>query len=248
MAAGYVIWRGPSRITGAPIVAILTLRSTNRKTGPMAQTWYLHADLPPVYARRCGADAAVCGACPMREVCYVNVGQAPARVWAAWQRCRYPYLTVRDSLPDGTRVRLGAYGDPTSAPLILVHILQECGAVGFVGYTHRWRGADRVWSQYCMASCDGVSDSIEASKLGWRTFRARWPWDKHVSVAGEIECPAASGLTTCSKCMNCRGVSGRDAVIDAHGSQVAPFGRPRSEHKLRELLSQGVTQNTKLPL
>ena len=53
----------------APIVAILTgLRSpsANRKTGAMAQLWILSADESPVDASQSGADASVCGDCPLR--------------------------------------------------------------------------------------------------------------------------------------------------------------------------------------
>jgi hypothetical protein len=38
---GLVLWEGPSRLDGSPIVAIATFRTDNRKTGPMIQTWII---------------------------------------------------------------------------------------------------------------------------------------------------------------------------------------------------------------
>lgn len=49
---GLVLWEGPSRFTGVPIVAIVTglgyWKSGNTKTGPMAQVWILRQDRPPM--------------------------------------------------------------------------------------------------------------------------------------------------------------------------------------------------------
>ena len=58
---GYVIYRGPSLLDGAPIVAIATMQTSNRKTGNMVQTWILREDVSPVEASKAGADASVCG-------------------------------------------------------------------------------------------------------------------------------------------------------------------------------------------
>jgi hypothetical protein len=68
---GLELWRGPSRLDGAPIVAIATglaEPSSNPKTGPMVQTWILRADSSPQEAQRTGADASVCGDCPLRPL------------------------------------------------------------------------------------------------------------------------------------------------------------------------------------
>ena len=42
-----IVYEGPSRIDGEPIVAILTLKSSNSKTGNMAQLWILRQDQHP---------------------------------------------------------------------------------------------------------------------------------------------------------------------------------------------------------
>jgi hypothetical protein len=68
---GIVIWEGPSRLDGAPIVAIATglaRSSSNEKTGPMVQTWILRQDQAPHVAQRTGADESVCGNCPLRPL------------------------------------------------------------------------------------------------------------------------------------------------------------------------------------
>ena len=86
---GYVLHKGPSPIDGRPIVVILTLRTSNRKTGQMCQVWILREDVDPVHAIRTGDDYTICGSCPHRKQadgsrsCYVNVGQAPLSVWKA---------------------------------------------------------------------------------------------------------------------------------------------------------------------
>ena len=68
---GLVLWEGPSRLDGAPIVVIATgMRrgSSNEKTGPMVQTWIMRQDEAPHVAQRTGSDASVCGDCPLRPL------------------------------------------------------------------------------------------------------------------------------------------------------------------------------------
>jgi hypothetical protein len=86
---GYVIYRGPSLLDGTPIVAVALLGSSNRKTGNMVQTYILRDDMRPTLAVQTGADSAICGNCKHRPflggACYVNIGQAPAAVFKAYQ-------------------------------------------------------------------------------------------------------------------------------------------------------------------
>ncbi len=86
---GYVLYEGPSAINGDPIVAILTLNSTNKKTGNMAQLWILHKDIPPHIAQKTGDDNAICGDCPIKKECYVLTFQGPLSVWNAYKRGTY---------------------------------------------------------------------------------------------------------------------------------------------------------------
>ena len=81
-----IIYRGPSLLDGAPIVAIATVGSRNAKTGDMVQTWIMRDDVKPLAAAQSGADASVCGDCKHRPIsggaCYVNLGQGPRAVFA----------------------------------------------------------------------------------------------------------------------------------------------------------------------
>ena len=99
---GYVIYRGPSLIDGAPIVAVAITKSSNRKTGNMLQTYIIRSDLDPRDANRTGADFSICGSCPHagkhellgtagypardhglapKRSCYVQMGQGPLNVY-----------------------------------------------------------------------------------------------------------------------------------------------------------------------
>ena len=93
--SGVVLYEGPSRIDGAPIVAIacrITDASNNEKTGAMVQTFIMRRDIAPHEALKTGDDSSVCGDCPLRPInkgatrCYVRVYQAPLSVWNAYQR------------------------------------------------------------------------------------------------------------------------------------------------------------------
>ncbi len=64
---GYVIQESTSPIDGSPIVVILTMGSSNRKTGNMCQVWILRADVNPVQAVNTGEDYSICGNCPHRK-------------------------------------------------------------------------------------------------------------------------------------------------------------------------------------
>lgn len=125
-----VIYEGPSRIDGAPIVAIVckmqSAGKANRKTGDMVQTYILRADVDPVAAVKTGADVSVCGDCAHRgawdadqgrmvgRTCYVNLGQGALSVFRAYKRGAYPAITplAASRIIAGRMVRLGTYGDP----------------------------------------------------------------------------------------------------------------------------------------
>lgn len=218
---GYEIFRGNSWIDGAPIVAIATTNTENRKTGDMVQTWILRADIDPVRAVAGAADASICGNCPHRgewsddlarminRSCYVNIGQAPRSVYMAWQRGAYPRIGSDRLavLMHGQAVRLGAYGDPALLPARILRAL-TVGARLHTGYTHQWRDPRAAHARrVCMASCDSAQDVTDATAAGWRAF--------HVGAdapAGAITCPASDEYeartgrrTTCAECGLCGG-------------------------------------------
>jgi hypothetical protein len=234
---GLIVYQGASQIDGAPIVVILTRKSTNSKTGDMVQSWIIRADVDPVTAARSGADATICGDCPHRPIlaratgdapCYVNLARAPLGIFRAFQRGRYPVATsiqqVRDFIA-GHALRLGAYGDPFAAPVGLWSQLVAL-ANGHTGYSHQWRHSafDPVqWAPLVMASVDSQRDADIARAMGLRTFRVSIGVDH---MAGEISCPAsaeAGAKTQCARCQLCAGTSkaAKNIVIADHASGAA---------------------------
>lgn len=226
---GAIIYKGPSLLDGAPIVAIATgleRSSKNAKTGDMLQTYILREDIAPTEAVTTGQDSSICGQCPHRgrgdgkgRTCYVNVGQGPQAVWKAYKRGSYE--SVMDIAPLGVKrvVRLGTYGDPAAVPVqIWLDLTKEC--VAHTGYTHQWRNAPQLRT-LCMASADSVADAAEARLQGWRTFRVAMPCDTP-KMSGESVCPAsaeAGKILACAECRACGGADGRKGsiVIQAHG-------------------------------
>jgi hypothetical protein len=224
MVGGAEIWRGRSRIDGAPIVAIATDGSRNRKTGPMIQTWILRADMAPTDAVRLGADASICGRCPFGpgrphgsfRACYVPVGRVPLLVWRRWAAGGYPLATERADrvrLGRGRPVRLGSYGDPAAVPPAVWHDLTRRAAV-HTGYTHQWRDGFAL-QDLCMASVETDADAADARAAGWRVFQVT---DGPRRRRGAIMCRNAENARwTCSACAACSGGRGPDVTQPIHG-------------------------------
>jgi len=234
---GFIFFRGPSPIDGAPIVAIATLKSANSKTGDMVQTWILRTDVSPLDAIATGADASICGNCAHRgsakrkRTCYVDVGKAPQGVWKAYHRGQYIDLSDDPGtiaiLIAQRIVRLGAYGDPAMVPVAKWRALLAAAA-GRTGYTHAWR---RVWAQalrpYVMASVDSVAEQDIARAMGWRTFRVRT--EVEPLQANEFACPASPEGGQRKLCITCKACDGADrpgkasAAIIVHGKMAKYF-------------------------
>lgn len=233
--SGVILWEGPSRFDGSPIVVVATIASENRKTGRMIQTWILRRDVGPTEAIKSGDDASICGTCPHRgdgngrgRSCYVNAGQAPRSVFNAYHRARYARLdnaanaTAWQAILRLTPFRFGSYGDPAAVPMIVWRgILGVLAAAGmsWTGYTHAWRD-NPTYRGFLMASCDTPAERDEASALGWRTFRVRT--SSQATADREVICPAsdeAGKRTTCDRCRLCQGAErqAKSVVIIAHG-------------------------------
>ena len=233
--SGVVLYEGPSRIDGAPIVAIacrITDASNNEKTGAMVQTFIMRRDIAPHIALKTGDDASVCGDCPLRPIrkgktrCYVRVYQAPLSVWNAYHRGRYAMPGVDFDaalLPElfaGLSFRIGSYGDPAAIPAVVWKTATR-NVKNRTGYTHQWRR--RIGSglkNLCMASADNESDVSAATARGWRTFRVR----KHDAPTLKTEsiCPASKeggNRTQCDRCGLCKGatIAAKNIVIADHG-------------------------------
>ena len=229
-ARGYVVYEGSSLLDGSPIVAIVTLQSANRKTGDIVQTWILRSDVHPLSALKSGQDAAICGDCKHRPflggACYVNVGQAPSRVWGAYKAGKYPRLNpweVAERIA-GRVLRLGSYGDPAAVPSWVWRALVH-KANGWTGYTHQWRIRQSL-HDLCMASVDNEEEYQQAKASGWRTFRVRT--EDETLMQREIACPAsdeAGNKTTCERCRLCAGTAkpAKDIAIIVHGTKAKRF-------------------------
>lgn len=225
---GYVVYEGPSAINGKPIVAILTLKSNNVKTGNMAQLWIMARDTAPHIAKKEGNDDAVCGDCPIKKECYVLTFQGPLSVWNAYQRGTYENLwempnaleyALRIDLLKFLSIRFGAYGDPAALPEWLIKsIASNCK--DFTGYTHQWdKPKFNFLNNYFMASIESIALKNKASKLGFRTFRIK---SQNTPINNsEIECPADSKGIQCIDCMLCNGSKeATNIVINGHGAHA----------------------------
>ena len=233
--SGIVLYDGPSRIDGAPIVAIacrIADASNNVKTGAMVQTFILRRDIAPHKALKTGDDSSVCGDCPLRPInkggtrCYVRVYQAPSSVWNAYQRGRYatPGLdfaaALLPALFAGLSFRIGSYGDPAAIPARVWKTATR-KVKNRTGYTHQWLRRIGVGLKgLCMASADNESDVAAATARGWRTFRVR----KHDAPTLKTEsiCPASAEgkrRVQCDSCGLCKGaiIAAKNIVIADHG-------------------------------
>lgn len=245
---GYVIYRGPSLIDGAPIVVIavgVNTKSKNEKTGGMLQTYILRADVNPLEANKRGLDFSICGDCPHRgkptdnpdkklaegRTCYVNMGQGVAMVWKALQAGAYPDAdTVNDivALGRGRMVRIGTYGDGAAAPRYLWDAL-IAEAEGYTAYSHQsGRAVSGFDAKIYMVSADSEKAARAAWDQGARTFRIIA--DVKEKTEKEILCPASAEAgyrTTCEKCGLCAGASikAKNIAIVAHGNGAKYFGQ-----------------------
>jgi hypothetical protein len=201
---GFVLHRGT--VSGRKFVSVVTLATENRKTGDMAQIWFLLEDTDPVRAVLERIDMrTICRGCPFAggSGCYVNVGQAPLSVWKAFHRGSYPTLAPEDfgRVFSGRKVRFGAYGNPTLLPLPLVERIARNSA-GWTGYFHDWKDNPKAadYGRFFMASTETQSSFRAAIAAGFRVF--------HVSPEkpeGTVECLSDAAGMTCEKCRLCDG-------------------------------------------
>lgn len=229
MKKGFVMYEGPSMIDGAPIVAILTMKTKNVKTGDMAQLWILRSDVEPHKATKTGQDASICGDCPHRHhtggACYVTTFQAPLSVYRAYKRGAYATTFTPTDLYmalQGRMVRFGAYGDPAAVPFDMVKHLADYAA-GHTGYTHQWArdDFDVRWLSLVMASADSEADAAYLQARGVRYFRVS---TTDQTNRREVVCLSESKGMSCADCLLCDGgTKGQSVVIPVHGSRAAKF-------------------------
>lgn len=238
-----IIYSGPSKIDGSPIVAIYIGGSANSKTGSMAQVYILQSDTDPIMANRTGKDYGICGDCPHRGIadpskssglangrsCYVNIGQGPLNVYRAFKSGKYDLAHI-DELSELGRdqtIRLGAYGDPLAIPSHIFRALLS-KAKGHTSYTHASGLLPDATLSPHMVSADNPQQAQEAHDKGLRTFRVipinQWAtMGKASLLANEILCPAskeAGSKVQCLDCGLCAGqtIKAKSIAIPAHGA------------------------------
>ena len=223
---GYILYQGLSKFDGTPIVVIATLKTENKKTGDMIQTWILPQDQHPGVGFWEKTNQSIRGDCVhlKDQSCYVNWGQAPTSVWKAYKRGSYPLLDAAGILAlQGKKIRFGAAGDPAMAP---AYIWKELAAMAseHTGYTHQWR---QPWAQdlkrYVQASCDSFKDYLDASAHGWKCFRVLRP--NETKQPGEVHCQASTEMdnkTDCATCHLCNGATA-NVTINVHGSRAKNY-------------------------
>ena len=238
---GVVLWRGLSPFDGAPIVAIATLKTSNRKTGDMVQVWILRDDLSPLASLHGNDNGSICGDCPLQGVfngermtgraCYANVGQAPEQIHRSYLAGRYDDFErdVDEVFLIGRKIRLGAYGDPAMLPIDLVEYLATIGN-GHTGYSHQlFRMADKdladQYARFLLVSCHNPAQHREAIKRGWRAFTV--VHEKHAEQnrfpADAVECPNYTHGVSCTDCQLCQGTSktAKSVYVIGHGEVAA---------------------------
>jgi hypothetical protein len=217
---GYVLHR--DKVNGHAYVAILTLKTSNRKTGNMAQIWFLLTETNPVDAVKSGIDAnSICRGCPFAAGggCYVNVGQAPLGIWKAFKRGRYTDLTPATyaTILSGRKIRFGAYGNPTLLPIAKVKALAAVSE-GWTGYFHDWKTNPLAaeYAKFFMASTETQSSLAQANRLGFRTFHV-----SPIKPPAAIECLSETKGMACADCKLCGGLLNKSRLpsvwINPHG-------------------------------
>ena len=244
-AKSSIIYRGASLLDGKPVVVVAIVKSGNKKTGPMLQTYVLNDNgATPCENSKNGSDFSICGNCPHRGVatdspkakqalkrsCYVVISQGATIVHKAIERGVYPVATGHAQIAAigaGRMVRLGTYGDPSAIPSYIWDSLLS-DAAGHTAYTHQntLAGADFRPDLY-MVSADTFQQAADAWKAGQRTFRVIDSVDAR-DTQNEILCPAsaeAGQRTTCDRCGLCAGASikAKNIAIVAHGAGAANF-------------------------
>jgi hypothetical protein len=229
---GALIYTGPSRIDGQPIIAVAITGSSNRKTGDLLQTYILRSDIDPRDANKYGEDFSICGTCDLKgeptldpaaklatkRRCYVVLGQGPLVVYRAYKRGLYPDATHgRAAVGSGRMVRIGTYGDGAAVPdVVWDELLSD--AAGHTAYSHN--GGD---PQKYMVSADSLAKAEDAWRSKYRTFRI--VKDRREIIKGqEIECPSDRGVQ-CTDCGLCAGsaTQAKSIAIVVHGGGAKYF-------------------------
>lgn len=205
---------------GGRVAVVASDDSKNTKTGSCVQVSYLD----PRPWDQAFKSKASCGTCPLLKTgCYA--WGASSMAWASSHKALLKRIVedkgiqqIEDAVA-GRFVRIGAVGDPGTAPKVSVEIAQASD--GWTSYTHAWKSPlAKALKAISMASVERRRDRDKAWAEGWRTFRVARRDDKRLDK-GEIWCPSSETLH-CVDCGLCSGTAvgrhgPRGIVIPAHG-------------------------------
>ena len=225
-----IIYKGASLIDGSPIVVIAIVKSSNRKTGDMVQTYILNDNgLDPMLNSKLGNDYSICGNCKHRgqaltpahpefgkykmakgRSCYVALFQGVLITWKHYMKGGYETAQGHEAIAKlgaGRMVRIGTYGDGAAVPRYIWDSLLS-DAAGHTAYSHQSDILD-VDPMLFMISADTKAEALKAWDNGKRTFRVI---DRQADIVQgfEVLCPAskeAGRRATCDTCKLCAGAS-----------------------------------------
>ena len=217
-----------SRFNKAPITILINgfrSPSTNIKTGPMLQCYFVPSGHHPVEAQKTGSDASVCHTCPQRHStgggCYVSphgLLSLPTAIDNAALLGANDINTLPEVL-SGRSIRIGAWGDPASVPVSVTKALVTA-TPHRTGYTHFPHRAPHL-KHYVQASCDTLARSKQLQSKGWSTFRvSRAP--ETTMQPNEILCPHYTQGIQCIACRLCDGRSA-NVVAPIHGNRSKQY-------------------------
>ena len=157
-----IIYDGSSAIDGAPIVAILTglaNASRNAGTGDMLQLYIIRSDMMPEVARHTGADAAICGDCPMRgRVVSLDEARDIAATLPAGQRAQLikRIKTAQDKGQNTINIERACYVIVSQAPTIIFKAYQR----GLYSEATPEEAAQYVWGRALRIGAYGDSAEL----------------------------------------------------------------------------------------
>ncbi len=193
---GYTIYKGPSRINGKEIIAVLTVNSSNKKTGDMSELRIIEVD----------ADTS-------------TLPKDTITVWKTYQNGDYPLVDAKDfRIFQDFPIMFSAYGDPYAIPeQILFELYTVASKV--TSYTHQWERPDAAsLKTFSMAVVNNLVDYNRALAAGWRTYRVKQ--SNEALQKNEMLCSYESSQVQCKDCNLCSGNQSATKNIAVHSQPV----------------------------
>lgn len=187
--------------------------SSNRKTGPMIQTWIMNKETK---------EGGACNDCTSLDLCYVFQGKIS--IQKKMKRDGYEEIQVN---LEKKRVRVGTYGDPTVFPL---KVWEDLNIKKHTGYTHMWRLPHvQEYKPFLMASVETLESYHLAKELGWKAFYNMLDVylglvsiEQVLNETSMLQCPNTTHEISCYDCLLCDPKKGgKDIYINPHGGRLS---------------------------